>query len=108
MVRFQLQGRDIRDAGVLAVMGRVPRHQFVPSDLKPLAYADRPLPIGHDQTISQPYIVALMTQLAMPRPTGAFAGGCDRRAGSQIREPGLGHEAQSKSCTVQNNSKPGE
>jgi protein-L-isoaspartate(D-aspartate) O-methyltransferase len=45
-------------------MGKIPRHEFVPGDLRGSAYADHPLPIGHDQTISQPYIVALMTQLA--------------------------------------------
>ena len=49
---------------VLRAMGRVPRHQFVPSTLADMAYADRPLPIGHGQTISQPYIVALMSELS--------------------------------------------
>ncbi|MEN8180805.1 MAG: protein-L-isoaspartate O-methyltransferase, partial [Pseudomonadota bacterium] len=48
---------------VMAVMDRVPRHEFVPADMKPLAYENRPLPIGYGQTISQPYIVALMTEL---------------------------------------------
>ena len=52
------------DAGVLAVMGKVPRHLFVPERLSALAYQDRALPIGSGQTISQPFIVALMTQLA--------------------------------------------
>ena len=51
------------DARVLEVMGRIPRHDFVPPRARGLAYADRPLPIGHGQTISQPYIVALMTDL---------------------------------------------
>ena len=55
-------GRRIRDERVLAAMRRVPRHCFVPEDMQDLAYSDRPLPIGHDQTISQPFIVALMTQ----------------------------------------------
>ena len=50
-------------------MGRVPRHQFVPEDLQSLAYADMPVPIGHGQTISQPYVVALMTQAVRPAPT---------------------------------------
>lgn len=50
-------------APVLGVMGRIPRHLFVPEDKQPLAYEDRPLPIGYGQTISQPYIVALMTDL---------------------------------------------
>lgn len=51
------------DAAVLAVLGKVPRHEFVPPERRGLAYANRPLPIGHGQTISQPFIVALMTQL---------------------------------------------
>lgn len=67
MVRIQLQRRDIFDARVLEAMRRVPRHEFVPRYLADEAYQDRPLPIGHQQTISQPYIVALMTQLARPR-----------------------------------------
>jgi len=62
------QGRDITDRRVLEAMARVPRHRFVPEDLAYVAYADRPLPIGHGQTISQPYIVALMTQLVEPKP----------------------------------------
>jgi protein-L-isoaspartate(D-aspartate) O-methyltransferase len=62
MVREQLAGRDIRDEVVLAAMGRVPRHRFVPSDQIAEAYTDGPLLIGHHQTISQPYIVASMTQ----------------------------------------------
>jgi protein-L-isoaspartate(D-aspartate) O-methyltransferase len=64
MVEEQLRDRDIEDPRVLAAMGRVPRHLFVPSALRFRAYADHPLPIGNGQTISQPYIVALMTQLA--------------------------------------------
>lgn len=63
MVEFQLRERDITDPRVLEAMGRVPRHLFVPPDSAPLAYSDMPLPIGQRQTISQPYIVALMTQL---------------------------------------------
>ena len=62
MVREQLQGRDVRDARVLTAMRKVPRHRFVPADLVDEAYGDSPLPIGLDQTISQPYIVAFMTQ----------------------------------------------
>ncbi len=69
MVADQLRGRDISDARVLAAMSRVPRHRFVLPALIEMAYEDTPLPIGEDQTISQPYIVALMTQLAAPRPT---------------------------------------
>ena len=68
MVTRQLQDRGITDPRVLAALGRVPRHRFVPADLAPLAYGDFPLPIGQDQTISQPYIVALMSQWAEVRP----------------------------------------
>ncbi|MBK8475569.1 MAG: protein-L-isoaspartate(D-aspartate) O-methyltransferase [Opitutaceae bacterium] len=69
MVAEQLQVRDIRDARVLAAMATVPRHRFVPEGVQAEAYADCPLPIGHGQTISQPYIVALMTELLGLRPT---------------------------------------
>ena len=62
MVESQLKTRDIQSPEVLAAMARVPRHLFVPDDMKPHAYEDRPLPIGMGQTISQPYIVAHMTQ----------------------------------------------
>lgn len=62
MVRHHLQGRDIRDPAVLQVMGRVPREDFLSQSYRSQAYADHPLPIGMGQTISQPYIVALMTQ----------------------------------------------
>lgn len=58
------------DASVLEAMRRVPRHAFVPADLRELAYDDRPLPIGHGQTISEPYIVALMTDLLRLAPRG--------------------------------------
>lgn len=68
MVREQLEARDLREPRVLDAMRRVPRHRFVPPDLLRAAYDDSPLPIGHGQTISQPYIVALMTALARPRP----------------------------------------
>jgi len=68
MVTRQLQGRDITDARVLAAMGRVPRHLFAPAQLAPQAYGDFPLPIGQGQTISQPYIVALMSQWAEVHP----------------------------------------
>jgi protein-L-isoaspartate(D-aspartate) O-methyltransferase len=69
MVAEQLRARGIEDARVLQAMREVPRHQFVPVDLVREAYADMPLPIGHGQTISQPYIVALMTALARPQPS---------------------------------------
>jgi protein-L-isoaspartate(D-aspartate) O-methyltransferase len=69
MVRDDIAGRDVRDQRVLAAMRKVPRHAFVPEASRDLAYADRPLPIGHGQTISQPYIVAFMSEAAAPRPT---------------------------------------
>ncbi len=69
MVEDHLLGRDIDNERVLRAMGRIARHRFVPDELRQVAYADQPLPIGHRQTISQPYIVALMTQLAEPKPT---------------------------------------
>jgi protein-L-isoaspartate(D-aspartate) O-methyltransferase len=71
MVAEQLAapGRDITNARVLAVMGRVPRHEFVPERLRRDAYRDYPLPIGQGQTISQPYIVAFMTEQLEPKPT---------------------------------------
>lgn len=62
MVEFQLAGRDITDPLVLDAMGAVPRHEFVDAGYRDLAYADMPLPIGEGQTISQPYMVAYMTQ----------------------------------------------
>jgi protein-L-isoaspartate(D-aspartate) O-methyltransferase len=68
MLIQDLMGRDITDVAVLRAMGRVPRQEFVRPEDVDLAYADHPLPIGYNQTISQPYIVALMTQLARPRP----------------------------------------
>jgi protein-L-isoaspartate(D-aspartate) O-methyltransferase len=63
MVEEQFLSRDIRDTRVLDAMRRVPRHVFVPEEHRHLAYRDSPLPIGQSQTISQPYIVALMTQM---------------------------------------------
>ncbi len=63
MVRDTMRLRDITDEEVLAVMEKVPRHEFVPEEYLDQAYEDHPLPIGYGQTISQPYIVALMTQL---------------------------------------------
>jgi protein-L-isoaspartate(D-aspartate) O-methyltransferase len=62
MINEQLKARDISDQRVLDAMLKVPRHLFVPAGLRGEAYNDSPLPIGHDQTISQPYIVAFMTQ----------------------------------------------
>jgi protein-L-isoaspartate(D-aspartate) O-methyltransferase len=71
MVAEQLigPGRNITHAGVLAAMREVPRHEFVPPEWRRQAYDDHPLPIGHGQTISQPYIVAFMTEQLAPRPT---------------------------------------
>jgi protein-L-isoaspartate(D-aspartate) O-methyltransferase len=63
MVRKQIESRGVTDEKVLEAMRTVPRHLFVPRSHIKLAYSDGPLPIGHDQTISQPYIVALMTEL---------------------------------------------
>ena len=78
MVETQLAGRDIHDPAVLAGMRAVPRHEFVPEGWRREAYADHPLPIGYGQTISQPYIVALMTQLSAAKP------------GSRVLEVGTG------------------
>jgi protein-L-isoaspartate(D-aspartate) O-methyltransferase len=64
MVSQQLEARGLSDPRVLAAMGKVPRHEFVPERLRDAAYEDRPLPIGSGQTISQPYIVAAMSELA--------------------------------------------
>lgn len=70
-LRHRLEGidSDITNPRVLAALREVPRHEFVPLELRLDAYRDKPLPIGHRQTISQPYIVALMTQALDPQPT---------------------------------------
>ena len=68
MVREQLRARDISDARVLDAMRTVPRHRFVPEGQRSQAYGDYPLPIGYSQTISQPYIVAFMTQALATAP----------------------------------------
>lgn len=78
MVERQIEARGVADRRVLAAMRRVPRHEFVPESLRGAAYEDRPLPIGHSQTISQPYIVASMTELARIGP------------GSRVLEVGTG------------------
>ncbi|MBA2458832.1 MAG: protein-L-isoaspartate(D-aspartate) O-methyltransferase [Gemmatimonadales bacterium] len=78
LVAEQLVARGIRDSATLAAMLAVPRHQFVPPNVQRLAYADTPLPIGHEQTISQPYVVALMTELIRPS------------AGDRVLEVGTG------------------
>jgi protein-L-isoaspartate(D-aspartate) O-methyltransferase len=68
MVEEQLRGRDIRDPRVLQAMQSIPRHLFVPDPQRAEAYGDFPLPIGYEQTISQPYIVGFMTQALEVRP----------------------------------------
>jgi protein-L-isoaspartate(D-aspartate) O-methyltransferase len=78
MVEDQIAARGIRDPEVLSAMLRVPRHELIPAELRAFAYSDRPLPIGSDQTISQPYVVAAMTEAAMVR------------AGSRVLEVGTG------------------
>jgi protein-L-isoaspartate(D-aspartate) O-methyltransferase len=78
MVSQQLKGRGITDPRVLAAMWKVPRHLFVPERLRDLAYGDHPLPIGSGQTISQPYIVALMTEWG------------EIKAGDKVLEVGTG------------------
>ncbi|MBT8508915.1 hypothetical protein AZH53_10915 [Methanomicrobiaceae archaeon CYW5] len=69
MVRYHLRERGICSPAVLAAMTAIPRHMFVPSHLRSSAYHDRPLPIGHNATISQPSVVALMTELLTLSPT---------------------------------------
>ncbi len=68
MVSEQIEGRGVRDPRVLAALRKVPRHEFVPVDVRDASYEDRPLPIGAGQTISQPYVVAAMTELAAVKP----------------------------------------
>lgn len=65
-------GKEALDSRVMRIMGKVPRHEFVPLELRLYAYADTPLPIGYDKTISQPFIVALMTDLLEPRETDSI------------------------------------
>ncbi len=68
MVKFQIEKRGIKNQAVLNALRKVPRHKLLPVDCIDEAYGDFPLPIGHGQTISQPYIVALMTELIQPHP----------------------------------------
>ncbi len=68
MIAHDLQGRDISNKEVLRAMSEVPRHLFVPESLMDMAYSDQALPIGEGQTISQPYVVAMMTQAVSPKP----------------------------------------
>jgi protein-L-isoaspartate(D-aspartate) O-methyltransferase len=69
MVQIQIEDRGVAHAGVLKVMREIPRHEFVPREHQNQSYEDHPLPIGFNQTISQPYIVGLMTELLDPQPT---------------------------------------
>ena len=69
MIDHDIRGRGIRDKAVLDAMGKIPRHLFVDKSLMHKAYADHPLPIGEGQTISQPYVVALMTEALHLKPT---------------------------------------
>jgi len=68
MVENQIEARGVKDEAVLAALRAVPRHEFVPDEYQDSAYADHPLPIGHGQTISQPYIVGLMTEALQLEP----------------------------------------
>lgn len=68
MVRSQIAARGVTDSSVLEALRRVPRHEFVPADVRAEAYADHPLPIGEAQTISQPYIVGFMSELLQVKP----------------------------------------
>ncbi|MBN1901626.1 protein-L-isoaspartate(D-aspartate) O-methyltransferase [Candidatus Sumerlaeota bacterium] len=68
MVERQIKSRGVKNKAVLEAMAKVKRHRFIPDNLKAFAYADEPQPIGEGQTISQPYIVALMTELLDPKP----------------------------------------
>ena len=87
MVRTQIAARDVTDPRVLQAMRAVPRHLFVSRDQQGYAHADRPLPIGYGQTISQPYIVALMTELL------------DLRSDSKVLEIGTGSGYQAAVLT---------
>jgi len=69
MVSRQIIARGVTDQRIISAMGHVPRHLFVPASLRRMAYEDHPLPIGYGQTISQPYIVAYMTEAADLKPT---------------------------------------
>ena len=99
MVEVQIRRRGVRDEHVLEAMRQVPRHQFVSTELRSAAYEDRPLPIGEGQTISQPYIVGVMTEAARVSP-------CDKalEIGS-----GCGYQAAilahlgARVCTVERN-----
>jgi protein-L-isoaspartate(D-aspartate) O-methyltransferase len=82
MVAEQIAAEGVTDAATLRALRTVPRHEFVPADLRDRAYGDYPLPIGLGQTISQPYVVAYMTELIRPR------------AGMKVLEVGTGQGYQ--------------
>jgi protein-L-isoaspartate(D-aspartate) O-methyltransferase len=86
MVATQIQARDVKDPNVLKAMRIVPRHAFIPENVQKLAYGDHPLPIGFDQTISQPYIVAFMTEALELKPD------------SKVLEIGTGSGYQAAVC----------
>jgi protein-L-isoaspartate(D-aspartate) O-methyltransferase len=86
MVAEQIQARDVKDANVLNAMRVVPRHAFIPDNVQRYAYGDHPLPIGFEQTISQPYIVAFMTEALELRPN------------SKVLEIGTGSGYQAAVC----------
>src|SRR5439155_15452613 len=90
MVEWQLRRRGIEDERVLAAMGRVPRELFVPPHLRDGAYADAALPIGGDQTISQPYMVALICEQLALHGAGSVVGEADdaRREDPAPKAPG--------------------
>jgi len=109
MVEYDLRRRGIRDPRVLAAMASVPRHRFVPPGLAGEAYADYPLPIGEGQTISQPYIVALMSEALRVEPdarlleigTGSgyqtvILAECGARVWTIERSPRLAREARAR------------
>ena len=85
MVETQIRAREVQNPAVLRAMTRVPRHLFVPDDVRPFAYDDRPLPIGQGQTISQPYIVAYMTEALQLEPSHRGT-----RSRHRLRLPGRG------------------
>jgi len=113
MVTEQLAARGISEMRVLAAMGIVPRHHFVPPEQEPHAYADHPLPIGHGQTISQPYIVALMSESLQVFPgarvleigTGSgYQAAVLAQLGAEVytveRVPELAAEAERRLCDI--------
>ena len=87
MVADQIAARGVRDARVLEVLRAVPRHEFVPPGARDDAYVDSPLPIGHGQTISQPFIVAFMTEAVDVKPGEKVLEIASRAGGQQHGQP---------------------